>query len=72
MFKETVATQYHQAKQQQIAEKLDVQQLQNQMPENVDTWETESVIYVPFKFSKVLVEERKFGCLLVKNLTEVD
>ena len=40
VFNEAVAAQYHQAKQQQIAEKLEVQQLQNQVPENVETWES--------------------------------
>ena len=67
-----MAAQYHQGKQQQIAEKLEVQQLQNQVRENVETWETASVMYMPFKFSKVPVEERKFVHLLVKDLTEED
>ena len=44
VFNEAVAAQYHQAKQQQIAEKLKVQQLQNQVRENVETWETASVM----------------------------
>ena len=45
--------QYHQAKQHQIAEKLEVQLLQNQVRENVESWETTSVMYVPFEFSQV-------------------
>ena len=72
VFNEAVAAQYHQAKQQQIAEKLEVQQLQYKVHENVETWETVSVMYMPFEFRKVLVEERKFVCLLANNLTEVD
>ena len=44
IFNEAVAAQYHQAKQQQIAEKLEVQQLQNRVLENVETWETASVL----------------------------
>ena len=61
MFNEAMAAQYHQSKQQQIAEKLEVQQLQNQVCENVETQETASVMYMPFEFSK---EERKLVCLL--------
>ena len=72
VFNEAVAAQNHQAKQQQIAEKLELQQLQNQVRENVETWETTSVMYVPFEFRQVPVEERKFVCLLAKDLTEVD
>ena len=60
VFNEAVAVQYHQAKQQQIAEKLEVQQLQNQVQqlqnqvqENVETWETTSATYVLFEFSQV-------------------
>ena len=56
-FNEAVAAQYHQAK------KLEVQQLQNQVRENVETWETASVMYLPFEFSQVPVQEveaRKF------------
>ena len=47
-----------------------MQQVQNQVHENVETWETASVMYVPFKFSQVPVEERKFVPLLAKDLTE--
>ena len=72
VFNEAVAVQYHQAKQQQIAEKLEVQQLQNQVQENVETWETTSATYVLFEFSQVQVEEKKFVCLLAKDLTKVD
>ena len=67
-----VAAQYHQAKQQQIAEKLEVQQLQNQVRENVETWENANVMHVSLTSSQVPVEERKFVCLLAKDLTEVD
>ena len=41
---EVMASQYHQAKQQQNAEKLEGQQLQNQVDENVEIWETSSVM----------------------------
>ena len=40
--------------------------------ENVETWETASVLYEPFNFGKVSIEERKFICLLAKDLGEVD
>ena len=72
VFNEAVAAQYHQAKQQQLAEKLEVQHLNNAVLENVETWETASVLYVPLDFSKVPGEERKFICLLAKDLAEVD
>ena len=42
------------------------------MLENVETWETGSILYVPFNFSQVPGEERKFICLLAKELAEVD
>ena len=64
--------QYHQAKQQQLTEKLEVLQLQNAVREKVETWETASILYEPFKFNAVPQEERKFVCLLAKDLTEVD
>ena len=63
---EAVAAQYHQARQQQLAEKLEVQLLHSAVLENVYTWETASVLYKPFNFSKVLGEERKFIRLLAK------
>ena len=72
MFNEAVEAQYHQAKQQQIAENLEVQHLHNAVLENMETWETASVMYMPFDFSKVPVEERKFVRLLAKDLIEVD
>ena len=59
-------------KQQQLAEKLEVQHLHNTVLENVETREMASVMYEPFDFSKVPVEERKFVRLLDKDLTEVD
>ena len=40
--------------------------------ENVETWETASVLYTLFNFSMVPGEERKFIRLLAKDLTEVD
>ena len=55
-----------------FADKLEVQPLQNQVRENVEAWETASVMYVHFEFCKVLVKERKFVHLLAKDLTEVD
>ena len=72
VFNEAVVAQYHQAKQQQIAEKIEVQQLQNHVWENVETSEMVSLMYLPFKFSQVSVEERNFVRLLAKDLTEVD
>ena len=72
VFNEAVAAQYHQAKQQQLADKLEVKHLHNTVLENVETWETASILYVPFNFSKVLGEERKFIRLLAKDLEEVD
>ena len=72
IFNEAVAAQYHQAKQQQLAEKLEFQHLHNAVLENVETWEMASVLYVPFNFAKVPGEERKFICLLAKDLAELD
>ena len=40
--------------------------------ENVETWETASVLYKPFNFGMVPSEERKFIRLLAKELGEVD
>ena len=40
------------------------------MHETVETWETTNVMYMPFEFSQVPVEERKFVPLLAKDLTE--
>ena len=72
IFNEAVAVQYYQAKQQQLAEKLEVQHLHNAVLDNVETWEMASVMYKPFDFSKVPREERKFICPLAKDLSEVD
>ena len=46
--------------------------MQEAVLENVETWETASVLYKPFNFRKVPGEERKFICLLAKELAEVD
>ena len=70
VFNEAVAAQYQQAKQQQLAVRLEVQQLHDTVLENVETWETASVLYELFR--KVPSEERKFICLLAKELGEVD
>ena len=72
VFNEAVAAQYQQAKQQQLAVRLEVQQLHDAVLENVETWETASVLYEPFSFGKVPSEERKFIRLLAKELGEVD
>ena len=72
VFNEAVAAQYQQAKQQQLAVRLEVQQLQDAVLDNVETWETASVVYEPFNFGKVPGEERKFIRLLAKDLGEVD
>ena len=63
VFNEAVEAQYHQAKQQQLTEKLEVQHLHIAMLEIVETWGTASVLYK-------LGEERKFICLLAKDLAE--
>ena len=44
VFNEAVAVQYQQAKQQQLAARLEVQHLHDAVLENVDTWETASVL----------------------------
>ena len=72
VFNEAVAAQYQQAKQQQLAARLEVQHLHKAVLENVETWEMASVLYTPFNFSMVPGEERKFICLLAKELAEVD
>ena len=59
VFNEAVAAQYQQAKQQQLAVKLEVQQLQDAVLDNVETWETASVVYEPFNFGKVPGEEKR-------------
>ena len=56
---DAVGAQYHQAKQQQLAEKLEVQHWHNAVLENLDTWETAIVLYVPLNFSKLLGRERR-------------
>ena len=45
VFNEAVAAQYQQAKQQQLAVRLEVQQLQDAVLDNVEIWETASVVY---------------------------
>ena len=72
VFNDAVAAQYRQAKHQQLAGKLEVHHLHKAVLENVETWETASVLYVLFDFSKVPGEERKFIHLLAKDLPEVD
>ena len=72
IFNEAVATQYMQAKQQQLFGKLEVLQLQNAVRENVEVWETAAVLYKEFNFEAVLQDERKFVCLLAKDLGEID
>ena len=72
VFNEAVAAQYQQAKQQQLAVRLEVQHLHDAVLENVENRETASVLYTPFNFGMVPSEERKFICLLAKELGEVD
>ena len=72
VFNEAVAAQYQQAKQQQLAVRLEVQHLHDAVLENVENWETASVLYTPFNFGVVPGEERKFIRLLAKELGEVD
>ena len=50
--------------------RLEVQHLHHAVLENFETWE--SVLYMPFHFSMVPGEERKFIRLLAKELAEVD
>ena len=68
VFNEAVAAQYQQAKQQQLAVRLEVQQLQDAVLDNTECWETASIVYEPFDFSKVPENERKFIRLLAKDL----
>ena len=72
IFNEAVASQYMQAKQQQLAGKLEVLQLQNAVRENVEVWETAAVLYKEFNFEAVPPDERKFVRLLAKDLGEMD
>ena len=72
IFNEAVAVQYQQAKQQQLAVQREVQQLKNAVHDNAESWETASVVYVPFNFGSVPENEKKFFCLLAKDLGEVD
>ena len=64
IFNEAVAVQYQQAKQQQLAVQREVQQLKNAVHDNAESWETASVVYVPFNFGIVPENERKFIHLL--------
>ena len=59
IFNEAVAVQYQQAKQQQLAVQLEVQHLKNGVHDNVESWETASIVYVPFNFGNV-PEKKKF------------
>ena len=72
IFNGAVAVQYQQAKQQQLAVRLEVQQLKNAVHDNVESWETASIVCVPFNFGNVPENERKFIRLLAKDLGEVD
>ena len=60
VFNEAIAAQYQQAKQQQLAVRLEVQQLQDGVLDNVEIWVTASMVYEPFNFGQVPSEERKF------------
>ena len=51
IFNESVASQYMQAKQQQVTAKLEVLHLQNAVRENVEVWETAAVSYTEFNFN---------------------
>ena len=46
VFNEAVAAQYQQAKQQQLAVRLEVQHLHDAVLENIENWETASVLYI--------------------------
>ena len=72
IFNETVAVQYSQAKMQQQQTQREVLQLKRQVQDNAEVWETAQVEYVPFNFGSVPENERKFICLLAKELGEVD
>ena len=72
IFNESVASQYMQARQQQVTAKLEVLHLQNAVRENVEVWETAAVLYTEFNFNSVPQDERKFVRLLAKELGEVD
>ena len=47
IFNEAVAVQYQQAKQQQLAVRLEVQQLKDAVHDHVETWETASIVKRP-------------------------
>ena len=53
VFNEAVAAQYQQAKQQQLAVKLEVQQLQDAVLDIVEIWEMATVVYEPFNLGMV-------------------
>ena len=72
IFNESVASQYMQARQQQVTAKLEVLHLQNAVRENVEVWETAAVWYTELNFNSVPQDERKFVHLLAKELGEVD
>ena len=57
IFNEAVAVQYQQAKQQQLAVQREVQQLKNGVHDDAESWETASVVYVPFNFGIVPEKE---------------
>ena len=72
IFNEAVASQYIQAKQQQLSGKLEVLQLQNAVRENAEVWEMAAVSYKEFNFEAVPQDKRKFVRLLAKDLGEID
>ena len=49
-----------------------MQQLKNAVHDNAESWESISVVYVPFNFGIVPENEGKFIRLLAKDLGEVD
>ena len=72
LFNEAVASQYVQAKQNQLTGQLEVIQLQNAVRGNIEMWETAAVAYTEFNFEAVPQEERKFVRLLAKELGKID
>ena len=58
VFNEAVAAPYQQAKQQQLAVRLEVQHLHDTVLENIENWETASVLYTPFNFAWCLVRRK--------------
>ena len=67
VFNEAVAAQYQQAKQQQLAVRLEVQHLHDLVLENVENWEKASVLYTGFNFGMVPVRRESLFVFLPRS-----